>query len=211
MFSVLDLDEFFQILCTVMTERSIIFVSSNLALISSCVLGIQSLMKPFKWPHLIAPVLPLSLYDVLDAPVPFIIGIPELPRDEVCSHSTWMCLDKNRQSKRLIGTPVVEPHANDLKEYLKISYKNFGRRACYSPSAEQVKAVHRISREIRKFWNEVIDKIPNKALGRIIRNDEIEDSRRSILAASDQSDSMFLREMVNTQYFTMTIEGFSFN
>ena len=33
------------------------------------------LMLPFKWVHLLSPVLPNSLIDILDAPVPILVGI----------------------------------------------------------------------------------------------------------------------------------------
>lgn len=33
------------------------------------------LMLPFKWVHLLSPVLPNTLIDILDAPVPILVGI----------------------------------------------------------------------------------------------------------------------------------------
>lgn len=211
MFSVLELDDFFQILCAAMNEKSIVFVSSNLSLISSCVLGIQALMKPFNWPHLIAPVLPLSLYDLLGAPTPFIVGIPELPENDIYSENFLVHLDRPLLRTKLAGKHVVEPHANDLKEYLKIPYRNFGNGTCYSPSDDQVKAVTRISAEIRKFWNEIIEKIPKRELGRNIRYEELEVIRAQVADWCDMRDSVFLKEMVNTQFFTMTIEELNMN
>ena len=37
--------------------------------------AITTLMYPFKWPHVYVPILPPSLENFLDAPVPYIMGL----------------------------------------------------------------------------------------------------------------------------------------
>ena len=49
MFSVLSIDELWGVLCAAMVERNIVFISKNLGVASSCVLGLQALMRPFRW------------------------------------------------------------------------------------------------------------------------------------------------------------------
>ena len=38
-------------------------------------------LYPFKWQHVFIPILPDSLIDILDAPLPFIIGINDSPKN----------------------------------------------------------------------------------------------------------------------------------
>ena len=58
-----------------MLEKSIVFVSESPGLLTSAVLGIYNLIRPFIWPHVVVPILPLSLFEILEAPVPILIGI----------------------------------------------------------------------------------------------------------------------------------------
>jgi hypothetical protein len=47
--SALSADSFLKILTAIMLEKSVIFVSDNLPLLSSAVLGMQCFLHPFKW------------------------------------------------------------------------------------------------------------------------------------------------------------------
>jgi hypothetical protein len=63
-----------KLLCAIMIEKSVIFVGKQ-SLISKAILGFNSLLFPFKWCLALVPILPHSLIDMLDAPVPLLIGI----------------------------------------------------------------------------------------------------------------------------------------
>jgi hypothetical protein len=58
-----------------MLEKSIIFVSDNIPLLSSAVLGMQCFLAPFKWNYVQIPILPRSLVEMIEAPMPFIVGL----------------------------------------------------------------------------------------------------------------------------------------
>ena len=50
----------------------------NIGLLTTAVLALTTLIRPFAWQHLIMPVLPASsdnFLSVLEAPFPFIIGV----------------------------------------------------------------------------------------------------------------------------------------
>lgn len=68
-----------------MLEKSVIFVSDNLPLLSSAVLGMQCFLNPFKWCHVSIPILPKSLLDMIEAPVPFILGLLKIHVEHVPS------------------------------------------------------------------------------------------------------------------------------
>jgi len=41
-------------------------------------------MFPFQWKHTLIPILPLSIVDMLDAPVPYIVGVqPSAALDQI--------------------------------------------------------------------------------------------------------------------------------
>jgi hypothetical protein len=73
--SALSADAFLKILTAIMLEKSVIFVSDNLPLLSSAVLGMQCFLRPFKWSYVQIPILPQSLVDMVEAPMPFLVGL----------------------------------------------------------------------------------------------------------------------------------------
>ncbi len=47
LFSMFKAEDFFKILTAIMLERSMVFVSDNITLLSSAILGLKTLIKPF--------------------------------------------------------------------------------------------------------------------------------------------------------------------
>nr|CAH8869258.1 unnamed protein product [Trichobilharzia regenti] len=75
LFKLISLDDFIRLFtCTLLEYRIILFskVYYRLMLVAECV---TCLLLPFYWPHVYAPILPVSLIHFVDAPVPFIMGI----------------------------------------------------------------------------------------------------------------------------------------
>ena len=60
-------------------ETKIIVVDPNLAMLSAAVLSFIPLVRPLCWTSIILPILPADLHDFLDAPVPILAGVPDLP------------------------------------------------------------------------------------------------------------------------------------
>eukprot|EP01122_Echinamoeba_exundans_P012302 TRINITY_DN5100_c0_g3_i1.p1 TRINITY_DN5100_c0_g3~~TRINITY_DN5100_c0_g3_i1.p1 ORF type:complete len:983 (-),score=166.94 TRINITY_DN5100_c0_g3_i1:1155-4103(-) len=63
------------VLTSLLLERRVIFVSSKLSVLSSCVQGVVALLYPFVWQHVFIPVLPLGMIQFVCAPVPFVVGL----------------------------------------------------------------------------------------------------------------------------------------
>ena len=101
-----------------MLEKSVVFVSENLGVLTSSVLGISKLLQPFHWPHVIVPVLPTSLYEILDAPVPLILGMQSsLPLKY--KHLIYVMLDEGSPEKQIrhhgLLNDIQKPFAEDLQ------------------------------------------------------------------------------------------------
>ncbi|XP_022691130.1 DENN domain-containing protein 1B-like isoform X3 [Varroa jacobsoni] len=89
-----------QLFTAMLHERRIVIVSRRLNRLSSCVQAANLLIYPMQWQHLFIPVLPLAVVDTLNAPMPYLIGVPS---------STW---ERVRQSE--LGDVVVY-HADQNK------------------------------------------------------------------------------------------------
>ena len=101
LFSIFQIDDFFKLLSAVLLERSLIFVSDNLTILSSVILGLKTLIKPFQWCYALIPILPSPLVDILDTPQPLLAGITNHDYDSVINnmteeemqYKTWVFLD----------------------------------------------------------------------------------------------------------------------
>ncbi|EFO22680.1 hypothetical protein LOAG_05804 [Loa loa] len=62
---------------SLLKERRILFTSPKLSQLSSCIFAAAALLYPMHWQNLFIPVLPVSLVDMLMAPMPYLIGVPK--------------------------------------------------------------------------------------------------------------------------------------
>ena len=60
-------------------EAKIIVVDKNLGMLSAAVYSLAPLLSPLKWSGVFLPILPSKLSEFLEAPVPIIAGVVELP------------------------------------------------------------------------------------------------------------------------------------
>lgn len=57
-------------------EKTIIFVSQSQVAVGFVIESLISFLYPLKWEHVILPILPYDLLNLLEAPMPLIAGIP---------------------------------------------------------------------------------------------------------------------------------------
>jgi hypothetical protein len=56
-------------------EKKVLLISKHKALLTHAAVALISFLFPLCWKHVLIPILPKEMTDVLDAPVPFLIGI----------------------------------------------------------------------------------------------------------------------------------------
>lgn len=62
------------ILCCILSESRILFYSNDLSKIYRICEGFRSLIYPLSWSHVYLPVVPIQLLNLIEAPVPFLLG-----------------------------------------------------------------------------------------------------------------------------------------
>lgn len=62
---------------TLLLERKVILYTENISILSSCVLGLQTLLYPFEWQHALITILPQNLAEICQAPIPVLAGMLE--------------------------------------------------------------------------------------------------------------------------------------
>ncbi|KAF2360855.1 uDENN domain [Trinorchestia longiramus] len=76
------------VFASLLFERRIMISSKHLHRVSACVQAANALLYPMSWQHIYIPILPEPLIDYLLAPMPFLIGVPDVlmqkvPLDEI--------------------------------------------------------------------------------------------------------------------------------
>lgn len=66
-----------------LSESKLLLYSEHLGVLTPIAEALRSLLFPFQWPYPFIPVLPLSLSNMLLAPVPFIVGIHKSFLDQI--------------------------------------------------------------------------------------------------------------------------------
>lgn len=168
----LKFNDFFWLILAVLQEKSIVFVSKNLALLSSCVLGILALIRPFKWPYLMVPIVPNSLKEVLDAPVPLVAGAPSLSLQErqALPSIIWVLLDEPLASRRVQGPShlvqeVAEPEVPQLRSHINELYKSFDTEDFQLlPNSDQRGNCLKIFKLLRAYFQKIIEAFKGVAL-----------------------------------------------
>lgn len=68
------------VLCYALSECKMLFHSTCLSKLPGICEAVRILLYPFRWAHIYIPIVPAPLLDLLEAPVPFLLG----------THSTWL-------------------------------------------------------------------------------------------------------------------------
>lgn len=165
LFTSLKFQDFFWLLSAILQEKSVVFISSNLGLLSSCVLCVNALLRPFKWPNLMVPIIPNSLRELLDAPVPLIAGVPDIGTLERQNYSNiiWVLLDEPNLNRKIQGTSsivqeVIEPEAPQLKRNLLELYRVYeGENHKFVGTADEKMNCCVIAGQLKLFYVKIID------------------------------------------------------
>jgi hypothetical protein len=90
LFQLFDEGKIIRIFASLLLERRMLFVSSDLGRLSAVIHAACSLLHPFVWQHVFIPILPSRLIDYVLAPMPFVIGVHKSLLDTVARMSSSM-------------------------------------------------------------------------------------------------------------------------
>lgn len=88
---------------------------------------ITSVLFPFVWPHVYAPILPAALHHFLDAPVPFVMGLHADSESylKIGNEATLCCVDIDKKTIQLPEELPVFPHRNDFMAEMAAALDKF--------------------------------------------------------------------------------------
>ena len=109
-----------------LAECKVLFHSRNVSKLPIICESIRALIYPFKWSHVFVPVIPAVLLDLVQAPVPFILGIHtsrlqfiayDFLKDVIVINCDTGSIDRSRLSSKVASFP------SDIDRWLMLASK----------------------------------------------------------------------------------------
>jgi hypothetical protein len=205
-FSLLRYEDFWYIFCAILQESSVVFKGKNLDHISSCVLGFHGIIRPLYWSHVLTPVLPSSLLDILEAPFPLLVGLPSDSNFHFSKkHSHLIIVDLDcKNEEKMISKPLAQDNS-----VLLPNYHNKTLHYLYNKTKKlenQTAMITEIVTEIKSFISNHFSKLHNIKTN--IQGLERVDEAIQILKDHSLEDIDFKMKFYNTQMSINYIEDF---
>jgi len=209
-FQMLSLETFVQVLSVMLTECSLVVMSSELGAVSSFVMSLKSMLCPLAWQGMFVPVLPERLHCFLDAPVPLIVGVHGMPSVALNSHHVYLSLDSDMLQTSTDILPLVNqekliarlrPFHQKLQkcapEYGSPKHKRFTQ-------GEQQAIVDGILTVLKLYFISLLDMLQAKAIVGDYGDDDVQSNKVLRSHVSDRlapQDRRFMNAFLDTQMF----------
>lgn len=129
LFSRVSSDVIVKCINLLLLEQSLVIIGEDLGLVSAIGTALISLLKPFKWDGVFIPVLPSGLSDILQSPVPFVLGCqPPFDPSTATPHAAALHIGKYKEHLRLPGMETKLPLCYQLLQELHDAAKVFSCR-----------------------------------------------------------------------------------
>ena len=123
-FNFVDVNNMITLFFSMLNERRVIVTSKKVSRLTACIQAASSLLYPLTWQYLYIPVLPGPMIDFLTAPVPFLMGVPDVtlkrkPASEI-GEVVILDADSNTVKNPFADEDIFPPEvASILKKNLK--------------------------------------------------------------------------------------------
>ncbi|XP_019455531.1 PREDICTED: uncharacterized protein LOC109356588 [Lupinus angustifolius] len=208
---VLSLESLLTLVAGVLLEKQVVVVCPNLGVLSSTVLSLVPMIRPFQWQSLLLPVLPGKMIDFLDAPVPYIVGIQHKPEHLNMKTSNLVLVDVLKNQVKMCHLPKLPQHRELVSQLGPIH----ARLACESSIARK-HPVHRCNevqadaatRFLNIMWH-YLESLCSELKFHTITSVQSNNDRVSLLLKDSFIDSFpnrdqpFIKLFVDTQLFTV--------
>ncbi|GMH45903.1 hypothetical protein BSKO_13866 [Bryopsis sp. KO-2023] len=206
----LSLENVLSLLAAAMLEKQIVFFCSNIGVLTSAVLALIPLLRPFTWQSLLMPVVPARLLELLDAPVPFAVGLQH--KTPEIAHRCGDLVRVNLYKDRIKNAPQASMLPNyrqlvaDLTPWHKKLQQSstYTRRPMHVPTSTEYYAVEGILQVFGEYLSKLVGDLRRHTITEVGTNGErvcllLEDS---LVESFPQKDWPFMRSFVETQMFS---------
>lgn len=223
LFLSLPLNELYQVLCSMYTERIVIFISSDVHLLTFSMYVFLSrprfafctLLSPFRWEHILIPVMADEYLEYLDTPFPCIMGLPLATKqaedliNSIREHEALMVFLDTGKVKDYVPegksqSPTTIPDLNNLKKTIEPEYKKIrGRRGNVKAGVEKILAT--IENCMRRAILNYLPTILPRKINDVLAID-LERVKRKVIGKVKPADEQFAELHCCTQMFAQYLD-----
>lgn len=192
-------------------EKQIIFVCSNLGILSASVLSLIPLIRPYQWQSLLMPVLPNDMLDFLDAPVPYIVGVQSKSPEVLSKLPNVILVDITKNQVKSQSMPQL-PQQRDLLASLapyhsKLVGENYlgKKRPIYECTDAQVEAAKGFMDVLRNYLDSLCSNLRSHTITNVQSNDDKVSLllKESFIDSFPSRDRPFMKLFIDTQMFSV--------
>ncbi|XP_071701423.1 uncharacterized protein [Rutidosis leptorrhynchoides] len=207
----LRLEHILTIFAGALLEKQIVFVCSNLGILSASVLSIIPLIRPYHWQSFLMPVLPNDMLDFLDAPVPFVVGVQYKTVEVQSKSANVIFVDANKNQVKSSSLPHLPRHKElyaALSPYHSqlVGESYLGKkRQVYDCTDVQVEAAKGFLRVLRSYLDSLCSNLRSHTITNVQSNDDKVSLllKESFIDSFPSRDRPFMKLFVETQLFSV--------
>lgn len=211
----LSLESLLALLAGTLLEKQIVVICPNLGILSSVVLSLIPMIRPFEWQSLLLPVLPKAMLDFLEAPVPFIVGIQHKSNEVSSKISNTIRVNVYKNQVKTCSIPHL-PRQKELSSVLEPIHAKLaadggsaGRHPVYKCNDVQTKAAEDFLAVLRSYFESFFSDLRSHTITNVQSNND----RVSLLLKDSFVDSFpirdqpFIKLLVDTQLFSVLTDA----
>ncbi|DBA67663.1 TPA: hypothetical protein ACH3X2_001256 [Trebouxia sp. C0005] len=208
----LSLDNILLLLTGVLLEKQLVLFCPNIGLLSTCVLSLIPLLRPFTWQSLLLPVLPDNLLSFLEAPVPFVIGVQYKTSEVRSKCSGLMRVNIYKDQIKTSGPMPPLPNDKALYASLRPAYnvlkaagqERRGGTPMYAISEEQKKAADTMLQALQDYLSSICSELQSYTITDVQTPDRVAVLLKdSYIESFQPRDRAFVRQFTETQMFSV--------
>ncbi|KAL9224667.1 hypothetical protein vseg_000682 [Gypsophila vaccaria] len=192
-------------------EKQIVFVCSNLGILSASVLSLLPLIRPYQWQSLLMPVLPNDMLDFLDAPVPYIVGVQNKSLEVPSKLSSAIIVDVSKNQVKSSSLPQLPKHSDLLSSLVPYHSKLVGerylgrKRPLYECTEVQVEAAKGFLEVLREYLDSLCANLRSHTITNVQSNDDKVSLllKESFIGSFPSRERPFMKQFVDTQLFSV--------
>jgi hypothetical protein len=202
-----------QVLAALLQEHQVLIISDQVSIVSALCMGLIPLMRPYVWQGTFIPVVPSSLAECVNSPMPYIMGSTRLPQDALDDLQDVLIWDAD--SQQLLNVPdgiVPLPYVLSLEQGLSPWHSMLYRTSDaerkqaylqpYSNSQKDTTFCHAILSVLRQYHKDM-HSIILRAIANIPRFDLTKPRHvtKLLVEVGDDSYTPFLKRFLSTQHW----------
>ncbi|KAJ4888873.1 DENN (AEX-3) domain-containing protein [Raphanus sativus] len=208
---ILSLETIMSLLAGVLLEKQIVVICPNLGVLSAIVLSLVPMIRPFQWQSLLLPVLPGRMFDFLEAPVPFLVGIHSKPTDWKVKTSNLILVNIINNQVKICNMPAL-PQQRELMTQLTPIHATLAHHSStarkhpvYKCNQVQAEAATKFLGVMRDYMESLCSDLHSHTITSVQSNSD----RVSLLLKDSFIDSFsgrdrpFIKLFVDTQLFSV--------